>query len=297
MSQQIILSDQQRISIAKNNMADSAVTMGESLALGTIYTMFFTPLLHAFLEEIGKFFLFPLVAAMHVGKMFLAWRHAKLDEWRSRSVVPAVVESVAAAAVIAAVVGGLVSGLFIVATPIIFTAMLGGKMLYHAFSALYYAGKAAASEEGPDKRDYKERAIKNGLAAVAGAVATAAVACVFVFGIYAVAALGVVAVVMVGILAAVKGYQSYKASKAPAAGLSDNIPESEPSSGLTIARRLGMSAGGLHTSQKRRSVSSEEATLVPAPANDNDFTQSPEFYQQDGSNEDTQPLLSASPGK
>lgn len=281
------LNYQERITMANNSTADSAATMVDAVTLGTIYTMFFAPVLHQFLEEIGKYFLFPLAAGAHVVKSILSWRQAKLDQWKSRSVVPAVVETIATAAIITAVVGALASGLFLVATPLIFTAVMGGKMLFQAGSAVYYAGKAAATHDPVEKRDYRTLAIKNTVGAIAGAVATAAVACVFVFGIYAVAALGVVGAAMLGVFAAVKAYQSHQASKAPAP---INEPDNNPDSSYTIAKGLDFKAGDLRKSQDEsvsNVVAIQAASSQPIVAEN----------QLDNEIEsDTKPLLPASFG-
>lgn len=210
---------QRQLMVAQNGKADAAVTLADQLDLAAIYTMFFSPMLHQFLEEIGKYFLFPIAAGAHVFKAAFAWRQAWIDR-KQRSVAGAVVETVAAGAIVAAVVGSLVAGgMFALATPILFTAAIGGKTLYQAGSAVYYAGKASSQTDPAKKAKYRKLALNNGIGAVAGAVATAAVVAVFLLGKIALAGIGIAAAVVGVGVALYKGYHMHKAEQAAKAAI------------------------------------------------------------------------------
>lgn len=205
---------QRQLMAARNGKIDAAVTLADQLDLGAIYVTFLTPLMHQFLEELGKYFLFPIAAGAHVFKSILAWRQAWIDR-KQRSVVGAVVETVAAAAIVAAVVGSLAAnGLFALATPIMFTAAIGGKTLYHAGSAVYYAGKASGQKDEAKKAKYRKLAINSGIAAAAGAVATAAVVAVFLLGKIALTGIGIAAAIVGAGVMIYKGYNMHKAEQA-----------------------------------------------------------------------------------
>jgi hypothetical protein len=239
MSIDTTLEQRRRQQIAENSIGDSVVSVADAIDLTTIYSMFLKPVLHQFLEEIGKYFLFPIAAGAHVIKSILAWRQAYLDQGRARSVVPAIVETVATAAIVTAVIGTLVaSTLFSLATPIIFTAAIGGKMLFHSAAAIYYGVKAARTEDAALKQENKTLAIKNGVTAIAGMIATAAVACVFLFGKIALAPLGIVSGIIGGTLAVIKGYQAYKASQIKV--VTEVSFEPQSGSSLSIVKGLGL---------------------------------------------------------
>lgn len=121
---------------ATNQQALASVGFLDSLDFAAIFTMFLHPVLHKFLEEIGKYFMFPIAAAASLIQAILAWRQAYIDGGKTRSIVHAVVESLAAAAITTAVVGTLAaSTVFALVTPIIFTATLAAKTVYHAGAA------------------------------------------------------------------------------------------------------------------------------------------------------------------
>ncbi len=158
--------------------------------------------------------------------------------------MPAIVETAATLAIVTAVIGALVaSGTFALATPIIFTAVMAGKTLFQAGSAIYYAVKAARTTDAEEKLGYKTLAKNNALGAAAGVLATAAVACVFLFGKFAVAALGIVAAVAGGALAVMKGYKAYKETIAEdeVGATDEETAEERPDSALLIAKGLGLS--------------------------------------------------------
>jgi hypothetical protein len=207
----------QDLALAKNGAADAAAGFVDAVDLGTIYTMFLSPILHQFLETLGRYFLFPISLAAHVVKTILVWRQVYLDGGKTRSLVSAGIETVATAAIGVAVIGALTaSAVFALATPIIFTATIAGKTLFQAASAIYYAVKAARTDDIGMKKEYRTLAINNAIGTVAGLIATAAVTLVFLLGKIAYAAIGIVGAVAGATLAVVKGYKAYKAAQAAA---------------------------------------------------------------------------------
>lgn len=202
------------IAKAKNGIGDAIVSFIDAIDIGAIYTMFLKPFLHQFLEDIGKYFLFPIAAGAGVVKAILSWRHAYLDKGDARSVVPAVVETLGALAIVAAVIGSMVaSALFVLATPIIFTAVVGGKTLFQLGSTIYYAGKAAGTDNLEKKQEFNTRAKNSLINTIAGTIATVAVACVFLFGKLAIAAVGVAGAGVIACLAVYRGYKAYQESQ------------------------------------------------------------------------------------
>jgi len=286
--------NQRSIAIARNGMLDSIITFLDALDLGVIYTMFFAPVLHQFLEEIGRYFLFPIAAVASGIEAILAWRHAKLEKFKSNTLALALVKTVAFVGISVAVIGALVSGYFSVATPAIFIAVVGGKTLFHAASAVYYAGKASATTDPVEKAKHREMAKKSIFQAVAGAVATAAVVGVFLLGKFALAAVGVVGAVMLAGLAIYKGYQAHKAAVA-----AKTVEKSEhdvenpgPRNSLEITKQLE-GTEGLRTSANNIDTSEEATTPTPVAPGEIVVPK-----QEDGINHEVQPLLeSPKPGK
>lgn len=200
------------------NIQASAFTLFlEHLDLAAVYALFLHPVLHAFLEEIGKYFMFPFAAAANAVLSVLAWRQFYLDRSTS-SAIHAAVQTAAAIAISIAVIGALVAtAIFSLATPIIFTATLGAKALYHAGVAFYSLFKSTQANTPEEKEIHLKAAKAQGISALAGLMATAAVACVFLFGKLAVAALGLGVSIFLAGYAAYIGISAYRASRAIAA--------------------------------------------------------------------------------
>jgi hypothetical protein len=280
---------------AKNAIAQASSGVIESLSLATIYTMFFKPFLFQFLEEIGKYFLFPIVAGGAVVHAVLAWRQAYIDGGKTRSVVSAVVETIAAVAIVIAVVGSLAAtALFALAAPIIFTAVIAGKTLFNAGSAIYYGIKAASTKEteldkhGESKKDkYTALAKAKGMAAIAGVFATVAVVAAFLLAKVAAAAIaaagipvviagagiGIAGAVIGGTLAVIHGYKSYKAAQAAKkqAAVIDNSKTAGNSltSPALIQRRLNTTSPS-RTSSPLITTEEESAVTMQSTNNTND---------------------------
>jgi hypothetical protein len=210
----LLPSEQKQLKLYENYQIADAVQIVENLDLAAIYSLFLHPLLHTFLEEIGKYFLFPIAAASNIILAILEWRAAYLTR-APRTILNASVLTLVAAALTVGVIGSLAAGLIFstLISPIIFTAALGAKALY-AGSCIYYLNEARMTVNQQHKSPFRNAALQQGIAAVAGLVATAAVACVFLFGQVALAGLGVaISLVCVGI-AALYGYRLYKGKQA-----------------------------------------------------------------------------------
>lgn len=202
-------------SIESNRRFGAFITFLESLDLAAIYTMFLKSFLHKFLEETGKYFMFPIAAAASLITAALAWREAYLSGGKTRTLVHAGVETVAALAITTAVVGALVAATtFAVATPIIFTTVMAAKTVYHAGAAMYYLGKSAGKQEPEKKAKYRSMAASNAIAAAAGVLATVAVAGVFLLGKAVVAGVGIAVGLFGAGYALYRGISSYRKSRA-----------------------------------------------------------------------------------
>lgn len=178
--------------ILNNQRIDLAVGTVDSLAISTIFTMFLTEVMQRFLEESARFVLFPIAAASAVIRAGLAWRQAKLENGKNGSVGRAIVETIAALAVGTAVVGGLVAtALFATISPIIFTATMGAKTLFHLGSASYYWGKSAKTHDSEKREQYRNAARTHLIGTVASGLVTFAVGFVMLAAKSMVAVLGI----------------------------------------------------------------------------------------------------------
>jgi cobalamin synthase len=192
-------------SLIDNQKRSLEVAAIDSANLTAIFALFLKETFLRFLEETGRFFMFPIAAAGSCVQAVLAWRQAYLDKGKTGSVVKASVETAAALAIGTAVVGGFVAAsLFAVAAPIIFTATLAAKSVYHAGAAAYYWGKSAGTSDHSKREAYKAMAKSNLVGAVAGSLSTVAVGLVMIAAKPLFAILGVVA----GVIGT--GYAAYK---------------------------------------------------------------------------------------
>ncbi|OGT62430.1 MAG: hypothetical protein A3F14_03540 [Gammaproteobacteria bacterium RIFCSPHIGHO2_12_FULL_43_28] len=176
--------------------------------IASVFALFTKAFLQAFLEEMGKFFLFPIAAAASLIRATLAWREAYLAKKKDGPIVRALVETAAAVAITGAVIGALaIPAIFAGIAPIIFTATFGLKSVWNTLSAVYYFGKSMATDQPEKKVEYRERAKASAMGALVGTLGTIAIGAVMVFGKVALAPIGIVAGVMG---AAYAGYKLYK---------------------------------------------------------------------------------------
>lgn len=174
----------------------------DSLNLATIFSLFLKDFLHQFLEQTGKYFLFPVAAAASLISATLAWRQAYLDR-KTRSIGRALVETGAALAITTVVIGSLVAAsIFAAIAPVVFAAVLAAKTLYHAASAFYYFLQG----------DYA-LAKANTVATFAGVLATVAVVGVMLLGKTALAVAGIAAGVVGTVYAVYNGVKLFRAAK------------------------------------------------------------------------------------
>lgn len=242
--------------INANHQASAFTLFFEHLDLASIYTMFLHPILHAFLEEIGKYFMFPLAAASNLVLMVLSWREYYLDR-QPRFLVGAAVQTVAAVAITTAVIGALVaSAVFALATPIIFTATLGAKAIYHAGAAFYHSYQGVNAKTQSEKTAQYDIAKKQAISAGAGIIATVAVACVFIFAKFAVAGLGIAVSLFVAGYALYTGIKAHRASRA--ASLKNSEEESLLEGGNTLVITKGMSNDNTRAALREATESSRK---------------------------------------
>lgn len=244
-----MLRNTKQAKIATNEKVDLAVAVVDNIDLGAIFGMFFSEVTHRFLEEIGKYFMFPIAAAATLIRAVLALRRMLLDtktvdengvikqRMKTGNIVRFAVEATAALAITVAVVGALafaaVMGAF---APMIFTAVLGAKALFHAAAALFYFGRSWGLEkDDPKKQVFLAKAKGNAVGALALTFATAAVYLVMLAGHTVFAAFGVTA----GVIATVfGGYNLYKKMKAERAHVVGEEKPSFISSTFATLRKL-----------------------------------------------------------
>ncbi len=130
-----------------NHRNDQVVAAVDSGVIGTIFSMFTNEGMLNWLDGLGHFILFPLAAGLSFIRLGFAFRQAQLENYNRGIVVKTIVELVSTLAIATAVGGGiagsiLASTVFALASPIIFTAVLGAKALFHLGTAAYFLGKS-----------------------------------------------------------------------------------------------------------------------------------------------------------
>ncbi len=166
---------------ANNQTIMLSVGVLDSLTITAIFTMFLSAVMRKALEETWRFVLFPLAACNAVIEASLAWRQARLERGKNGTKEKAVVETIAALGIGTAVVGTFVAAsVFALAAPIIFSAIMGFKTLFHLGSAGYYLGKSAATKDPVKKNQYRQVAYANAVGAVALVLASVAVSLVMI---------------------------------------------------------------------------------------------------------------------
>lgn len=202
---------------AIENNGAAALANG-ALDFSVLLTIFAT-LSQKIFEELLRFIFFPVAAALAGVNAALAWRHAKLNDYKSHTVARAAVETVAAVAITTAVTLGLAATATVAAAaPIIFTVVAAGRTLFNAGSAIYNWGKSATEKDPIKKAEYKERAKEGLIHAVVGSFVTAAIATVFAFGKVALAGIGVAASAVGLAYMGIKGFQLFRSRKKAKSG-------------------------------------------------------------------------------
>src|SRR5689334_19155100 len=95
--------------ISNVDKLDAAAVIVDSADLASIFGTFASAVGQAFLEEIGKFFMFPLAALANLARAALHWRKAWLDQkidpktgklkMKTGNIVSSIVETLAAIAI------------------------------------------------------------------------------------------------------------------------------------------------------------------------------------------------------
>jgi hypothetical protein len=181
---------------AINQRVDLTLGIVDSLTISSIFTLFLKDVFRKMLEETARFILFPLSGAIAVIRAALAIRQASIDKGQNGTVTRAVIEVAAAAAISTAVVGGFVAAsIFATIAPLIFTATLAAKTLFHTGSAVYYWGQsvlAAKRNETDNATHYRNVARTHAVGATALTLATVAIAGVMLLGKTILAVVGLV---------------------------------------------------------------------------------------------------------
>jgi len=196
-----------------NQKISLTVGIVDSANITALFAMFLKDILKRFLEDTGRYFMFPLTAVGASVQAILAWRQARIEKGKNGTVVRAVVETLGALAITTAVVGGFVAtSIFAVAAPIIFTATLAAKTLFHAVSSVYYWGKSAGTKDPEKKLAYRAAAKTNAVATASCLLSTVALGFVMLAAKPIVAILGVAS----GLIST--AFFIYKRCKMPSVG-------------------------------------------------------------------------------
>lgn len=192
--------------------------IGAGAAMGTVFGMFPFEASRLFLETTLKNLLFPFLLFADIFQAILAWRRAQLSGFKNEMILKAVLETLAGAAITVAVLGSFLGGaLFALATPIIFTAVVSAKAIYHGVSSIYHAYKAVTSDTLAKKAEHKQKAIADGIGAVTMAVSAVAVGLVMLAGKFVCAFIGAAAAAVsvgYGLYSAVKKARTVDAAEA-----------------------------------------------------------------------------------
>ncbi|GEM_PF-3705031 len=165
-------------SMSGADKAEIAVNIGDSLNLGAIFSMFFSEKTIHFLEQFGKFGMFPAAAIGSIAEAGIAWYKVREEKLKAKQTgmrmplapaVDAVIKTAKALAITAAVVLSFVG--FAAISPVIFALTLTTMTAIHAGAAL---SNLAAGR-------YRE-AFNSAKAAFLSAAATAAVVGVMLIG-------------------------------------------------------------------------------------------------------------------
>lgn len=166
----------------KNQKAAVVVGAADSFNLAAIFSLFLSEETKTLLENTLRFALFPLAALGSGIQMVLAWRQAKIEEWKKKTTIGrAVIETLSFLAITTAVIGGLagIAG-FALAAPIIFVAVTGIKALFHFGAACLNVGKYLVSRDADKKSEYKALAVTHAVSGFSMALTAVAVGLVMI---------------------------------------------------------------------------------------------------------------------
>jgi hypothetical protein len=217
----------------ENTKLDMLVAMPDSANIGAIFGLFLADVGRQFLENIGHYFMFPFAAAAALLRTYFAWKDRQLNEGKNGTTRKLALEVVSALAITTAVVGSFFwSTISTLISPIIFTAVLGAKTLFHGGSAVYYSWKAhkanrvakALGEDGDqiqvsdalaEANRCRQFAKAHAVGFVAGALATTAVVLVMIIAKPILITAGAVAGVVSGAIGALFAAVTYCTLRKP----------------------------------------------------------------------------------
>lgn len=253
------------------NKAQKVTGMSGGVIIGSLFGMFLNETSRAFLETTLKSVLFPVVMLMDVIQAILAWREAQLAGFKKGLVGKAILETVAAAAISVAVIGGFVAAaLFASAAPIIFTAVMGTKTLYHAGASIYHFNKYRSEEIPEQKSSLGNTAAQHFVATIALTLTTVSIGLVMLAGKFAFAALGVAASVGMigyGVITAIVKYRKEKAQNKAY----ERIVAAESDLGPDIEIQHGNTAGiykGIKAKPEEQPQAPAIRSVTPPPSAD-----------------------------
>lgn len=239
-----------------NGQISRAVGLKDSILFSGIFGTFMTEVTQKFLEEIGKYFLFPMSALAHAIQIVLAWRDFKLSnkDQRGGALGRAVVETISGLAIVGTVVGALTySVVFGALTPLLFGGTVFAKTLFKGCSSIYY-GYKGSKEENPELRaTYYQAAQDNAVAAGAGLVSTFVVTMVMKLGWTIFAPIGVAVGIVSGAYAIYTGVREWRKQNQRHAAEQEQSPVIEPDTENTLENDLERDLAATVTHEQKKS--------------------------------------------
>lgn len=203
----LLQEDERARKIANTQKVEAAVVAVELTDVSLIFA--FKQYLAEFMEGLGHTIMFPIAGGASLIRAILKIREAYLAKRENRpgAILRAAVETVAALAIATAVVGTFAAAAtFALVGPIIFTATLAAKTLFHLGAAIYYGIKASLTKNNDEQKQVYIQNMKTNLViATINALTTVASGLVFIAHKASFGLLGVIG----GVLGA--GYAAYKA--------------------------------------------------------------------------------------
>jgi hypothetical protein len=226
----LLQENEQAQKIANTQKAEAATAAVEMTDVSLIFG--FKQYLAEVLEGLGHTIMFPLAAGASVIRAILKIREAYLakQEQKKGAILRAVVETAAALAITTAVVGTFAAAAtFALAAPIIFTATLAAKTLFHLGSALYYGIKASVAKDAASKEAYLKNMKTNLVISVVNALTTVAAGLVLIAHKVSFGVLGIIGGALGAAFAAYKAF-TIKPAKVAVKSSEDSVLASSEAS-------------------------------------------------------------------
>ncbi len=200
------------IELENTQKMEAAVVTAEMIDVGLIFA--FKQYLPEILAGLGHVIMFPFAAGASLVRAILKIREAYLEKKENKpgAIMRASVETLSALTLSAAVIGTFVAAAtFDVLAPILFTAALSFKTLFHLSASLYYGVKAGFTEDREAKQRYQAKMKTNFVLTVVTAATTVASGLVFIAHKATFGVLGIIGGALGAVYAAYKGFTTKQA--------------------------------------------------------------------------------------